>query len=337
MAVEGAGAQPFAPSAPSGEVAVEGAGAPSAPSAEVAVEGAVAQPPPFVPSAPPAGCALISSPSERALPLSPWAIHHYEDIAPPQPWQPPAQSASPVTTYPPPYAQPPYAQQPSFPPAPQPYPGGDHVAYPMPSPEGAMMAPAPMLYAPVEAPMLSCGNFNRICMNLTAIAMLVCLCLMPDPRSYGVLFIASYVGMLFWSLFASPDAQALRNHMNAAELINHTAAIRAARPTPWAEIVCFHHETRTRTVTRNGKTRTETHTVKVVTHQAREEWQYGIARDVSGPPVYHPNIALLEVHFKPVQDFYDKASFDAYHSWRHSFFARNRRDAGECQAALLAC
>ena len=71
----------------------------------------------------------------------------------------------------------------------------------------------------------------------------------------------------------------------------------------------------------------ETYTEKVVTHSASANWAYGTCRDISGPPVYQPHISMLQIHFKPVQDFLDSASASAWVAWRSHFYASNTRDA----------
>ena len=265
-----------------------------------------------------------SEPSATALPWSPFAIKHYSDAdsrlqpyplpLPPAPQPFPLSQQAPVAPYQGPV---PYPPQPQLTPL-----------------QAAMLAPVPLVYAPIAAPRCTWAAGARLALNAAAVV-LAALCALrygaiPLQATGGAAAVA-YVIYVCLSL-SGADAQALRNHMGTAELLQHTAAVRAARPDVWARIECYHMEHRTRTVTRNGKSHRESYTVRVVTHTAAESWRFGICRDISGPPVYEPSIPMLEVHFKPVQDFFDEASHSAFESWRANFFARNRRDARACRA-----
>ena len=274
-----------------------------------------------------------------------------------------------------------YGTAPSAPPAELPLqPSGAFYPAPQGPPQGAFF-PSPQAVAPSGGPPLTAPEFGgwgvaALLFNAAVVALLVCVGLnVGGKRSeYSGAAAAAYLVYLLVCL-CSPSARALRNHMSTAELLDYTQAVRSTRPVLWASIECYHHETRTRVVTRtdkNGKShshrgaqarpgtsstpatrgrtsacacahapapppltrtapffprRTETYTVKVVTHSASDNWAFGTCRDTSGPPVYQPHISMLQIHFKPVQDFLDQASASAWAAWRAHFWAANTRDA----------
>jgi hypothetical protein len=178
----------------------------------------------------------------------------------------------------------------------------------------------------------------RIVLNAMAIIVFVVL---------GALYITSQgpsrdwfvFGGVIWciyvmlSLFFSNDASALRNHMDPMALLAFTGKLRATPPVVWAEIVCFHYERRTRTTYKNGKAATSTERVRVVTHHARENFGFAKWCDTGGPPVWHPEMPLLEVAFEPVLDFADGETHGAYEAWKNNFYARNTRDAEQTRTA----
>lgn len=269
----------------------------------------------------------LEGPTASALPLSSWAIHHGEGEAPatttatplqvaPQGAQALGTKADPLLdveapplplsyqqgTYAP--SAPPAVLQPGYMPG-QPVPSAPASGAFFPSPQAAATAPplsaGPQLAAPTFGPWSACA----LLFNVAVFAVLVCVGLDVNGqrKAFGAAAGVLYVVYLLVCL-CSPSAKALRNHMDTAGLLAHTQSVRAARPEVWAAIVCYHHETRTRHVTRKGKdgkshSHTETYTVKVVTHSARGTWGYATCRDTSGPPVYQPYLSTLEVHFKP--------------------------------------
>jgi hypothetical protein len=272
----------------------------------------------------PGGAAADASPLLRAdehsasavaLPLSAWAIH--DDPSPQQ--APPAArpakadplldggegyssyqggAAAPAPSAPPAADAGPYV-------AGQPLPGAPATGAFYPQPYSAAAAAPLSAGPPLEAPSLGCWGWAALLFNAAVLALLLCVALDAGGarQALGAASGLAYLAYLALCL-CSPSAKALRNCMSAAALQAHTAAVRAARPEVWAEIVCWHNETRTRHVTETGKdgkkhSRRETYTVRVETHRARGAWGYRGVRDISGEPVHQPYLPMLEVHYKP--------------------------------------
>ena len=226
-------------------------------------------------------------------------------------------------------------QQPPFPQltAPQAY----QQPYPLPYPQ-LPPPPDPAAFSSLQAsgPRLEPATVNAwtvgaLALNAAFVAAIACAALNLYSRRTELGVAAGVLYLMYLAVcLGSPSATALRNHMGALELLAHTQAVRMQRPEVWVSIVCYHFEQRTRQVmsTRNGKTkmRTEHYTEKVVTHSARAAWRYRWFRDTSGPPVYHPELPMIEIHFKPVQDFADSASSAAFQAWRAAFLEANTRD-----------
>ena len=305
-------------------------------------------------------------PTTTAHPLSQWAIHHHEEAPPPPPSAPPYVQPSPASgEQQPPYALPYPAEQPiplNFAQQPYPpYPGPGFALQPYPGPQQQQPPPFPQLTQPtfpqpypqppfqppadptpsalqssgprLEAPTVNAWTVCALLLNGAFIAATAFTVLgvggsrQTMGAAAGVLY-AVYLG----ACLCSPSAIALRNHVSTMELLALTQELRSQRPDVWAAIVCFHYEHRTRRVTRkssNGRshTHTEHYTEKVVTHRARASWGYRGCRDTSGPPVYEPHLPMVEIHFKPVQDFFDAASHAAFEGWRAQFLEANRRDS----------
>jgi hypothetical protein len=300
---------------------------PSAPPAQPAGE----QPYPAGGAAPPDAQAY---PAGGALPPQP-----YPDAAQPYPY--PAAGEAMAQPYPYPaaggaMAQPYPAAQPYYP-AGQPAPFPQLTAPPMPYPPYPPPPADPVAVQQSSGPRLEAHKMDHhtslaAILNVSSVAMLVC-CIL---NVYGFRTIYAVAFALLYFLYvcvslSSPSAVALRNHMGTLEVLAHTHEVRMQRPEVWCNIVCFHMEQRTRHVVRtvNGKARmhTEHYQEKVVTHTARAAWGYRWFRDISGPPVYHPELPTLEIHFKPVQDFADPASAAAFHDWRAEFLRANTRDS----------
>lgn len=235
-------------------------------------------------------------------------------------------------------------------------------APPYPSPQAPYVAPLPSAQAPyappppaaapewskgpaVEAATGFSGWCFSICLaNVAAVALLACLAAgaagPSSPAALGGAFGAIYAAYLALC-FCSPSGRALRNVMDQGELDAYVRRLRHAAPVVEASITCYHYETRRHTEHYTDKEghrrhRHVTTTVRVNTHSAREQWRYSWCRDVSGPPVHHPEINALRVRIKAVQDFTGAASRAAFDHWREAFFRRNTADVHQERACRMA-
>jgi len=215
---------------------------------------------------------------------------------------------------------------PTLPSAQAPYAG---AAVPLPPPPAFSEGPA------VVSPAGASGWCFCICLlNLASVALLVGFAASAAGRdgagALGGAFAGAYA--LYLALcFCSPSGRALRNVMSQAELDAYVQRLRRTAPTVEATIQCFHYETRHHDEHFTDKDGRRRHrrvrtTVRVNTHFAREQWRYSWVRDVSGPPVYRPEIRALRVRVKAVQDFTGAPARAAYDAWREGFFRRNSFD-----------
>jgi hypothetical protein len=178
---------------------------------------------------------------------------------------------------------------------------------------------------------------NAACLLvLVAVGALQATAFAKEAGQWAILGGLCWLAYVWLSLCMSSDASALRNHMPPMALLQLTAQLRATPPVVWAEIECFHHETRTHTTHKNGKTTTRTERVKVVTHRARDTFPFARWLDTGGAPVWHPELKLLEVFFEPVLDFADADTHAAYDAWKGGFYAANTRDQEQTRTAGMA-
>ena len=259
------------------------------------------------------GTAPPEAASATALPLSAWAVHDADPPAARPAKADPlldegayasyqggagALAAAPAPSAPPAADAGPYV-------AGQPLPGAPASGAFYPQPNSAAAA-APLSGGPqLEAPALGCWGAAALLFNAAVLALLLCVALDAGGARQALAAAAGLAYLVYLALcLCSPSAKALRNCMGAAALQAHTAGVRAGRPEVWAQVVCWHNETRTRHVTETGKdgkrhSRRETYTVRVETHRARGAWGYRGVRDISGEPVHQPYLPMLEVHYKP--------------------------------------
>jgi TMEM151 family len=130
----------------------------------------------------------------------------------------------------------------------------------------------------------------------------------------------------------SPSSRALRSVVSQDELDEYVNDLRRTRPVVKASIQNYHYESRQVQETytdKDGKshTRWRTKTYRVNTHYAAERWAYDSVRDVSGPPVYQPEITALRIHFRAVQDFSSAESRAAFERWREKFYYEHTCDS----------
>lgn len=219
-------------------------------------------------------------------------------------------------------------------------------AAPVPAPQRAAIDPALAPPAVVYEPLLSESHDPctrcRLLLNVACLVVFVAVGVLQATAYAKAASQWAILGGVFWlayaglSLCMSSDASALRNHMPPMELLQLTAQLRATPPVVWAEIECFHHETRTHTTYKDGKATTRTERVKVVTHRARDTFHYARWLDTGGAPVWHPELMFLEVFFEPVLDFADGETHAAYEAWKGSFYAANTRDTEQTRTAGMA-
>ena len=209
-------------------------------------------------------------------------------------------------------------------------------APPPPSPFGSQ---PPVVYEPLLSSSHDPCTRARLFLNVSAVVIfVVCGYLQTTSQAkaagqWAALGGACWFAYVLISLYFSSDATALRNHMRPMELLALTSRLRSTAPVLWAEIVCFHYETRSHTTYKNGKATTHTQRVKVETHRAKNTFAFARWVDSGGPPVFHPELKLLEVFFEPVLDFADAETHGAYEAWKHHFYAANTRDVEQTRTA----
>mmetsp|Transcript_4137 Transcript_4137/g.9721 ORF Transcript_4137/g.9721 Transcript_4137/m.9721 type:complete len:357 (-) Transcript_4137:90-1160(-) len=109
-----------------------------------------------------------------------------------------------------------------------------------------------------------------------------------------------YAVYLLEALFLNPTARGLLRLKHTDRIMDYIEEVKACRPIPEVQACCYHHETRTRVVTKpDGSTKTEVYTERVDTATFTERLQVRRWADVSGEVVeglsYFP---LLQVHFE---------------------------------------
>ena len=129
----------------------------------------------------------------------------------------------------------------------------------------------------------------------------------------------------------SGSGRALCNTDSADAVDAYCAALRRAPVRVEATIQCYHYEQRSRQVSRtdrDGRTtwHTETYTVTIYTHSAKDVWRYDVAADVSGPRPHLAAAPMVHLRIEEVIDFVDEQSRIAFDAWLADFFARNDRD-----------
>ncbi len=157
--------------------------------------------------------------------------------------------------------------------------------------------------------------------------------LSTSSRTGAIVWIVVAVLLYYILVLCSSNFRYFMGQTDASKIYEEMDQMFKSPPHIVMNIVCYHYETRTTHTHHKGHTSTSTHTVRVVTHTASQDFVYRSWRDISGlfrldtsEAAKDESMAFVKLELSTDITFSNDGTADDFNEARERFKAANRRD-----------